>query len=139
MNQTELFSTPPAPPVAPRSTMNGKPVINVPARTVLNMDSGFKHKLLCDGPTLSLGSACAYSCTFCYVPDLMRKSPHLQGVDAPHHQVVIRRENPLELLKAQLLDAKGRPKYKDPADRRVVYSSPLVDVAANLTLAKETA
>jgi hypothetical protein len=52
----------------PRTTMNGKPVYSVPAKAVINLDSGFKHKLLCDGPTFSTGSACAYSCAFCYVP-----------------------------------------------------------------------
>ncbi len=34
-----------------RNVMGGKPVYQVPAKSVLNLDSGFKHKLLCDGPT----------------------------------------------------------------------------------------
>jgi len=49
-----------------RAIMNGKPVFDVPAKSVLNMESGFRHKLLCDGPTFTAGSACAYSCCFCY-------------------------------------------------------------------------
>jgi DNA repair photolyase len=124
-------------------TMNGKTVHSVPARSVINFDSGFKHKLLCDGPTLSTGSACAYSCTFCYVEDLMRKNPHWQSVRktdpaARFEEVVIRREGAVEAMRRQLTDAKGRPKFNDPLDRRVIYGSPLVDIAANMVLARET-
>ena len=121
-----------------RNSMNGKPVHLVPAKAVLNLDSGFKHKLLCDGPTFSAGSACAYSCSFCYVPDLMRKNPHMKGIDQPHEDIVIRRQGAVDALRSQLLDRHGRPRFPDPADRRVIYSSPLVDVAANLDLVTET-
>jgi DNA repair photolyase len=124
-----------------RTTMNGKPVHQIPAKTVLNMDSGFVHKLLCDGPTFSTGTACTYSCSFCYVPDMMRKQqPYLerQGIHAPHENVVIRREGALETLRRQLTDAKGQPRYLDFDDHRVIYSSPLVDVAGNLELCRET-
>jgi DNA repair photolyase len=121
-----------------RSKMNGKPVYEVPAKSVLNMESGFSHKLLCDGPTFSTGSACAYSCSFCYVPDLMRKNPHMRGITDPHEKVVIRRNGAVEALRKQLTDARGNPKYLDFADTRVVYASPLVDVAANMSLVNET-
>ena len=126
-----------------RSLMNGKPVYTVPARSVLNLDSGFKHKLLCDGPTFSAGSACAYSCSFCYVEELMQKNPHWQAVTREHsgarfEQVVIRRDGAVAALRAQLTTARGLPKYMSPADERVVYGSPLVDVAANLDLVRET-
>lgn len=43
-----------------RNTMNGKPVFTVPAKTVINFDSRFDKKLLCDGITFTAGSACAY-------------------------------------------------------------------------------
>lgn len=121
--------------------MNGKPVFSVPATTVLNLKSGFAHKLLCDGPTFSTGTACAYSCSFCYVPDMMRKlRPHLEkhGVTGPHEDIVIRRENALDILRGQLTRRNGAPIFDDPADNRVVYSSPSVDVAANLDLVRET-
>jgi len=121
-----------------RSSMNGKPVHQVPAKSVLNLDSGFKHKLLCDGPTFSAGSACAYSCAFCYVPDLMRKNPHMRGIDQKHEEIVIRRDGAVEAMRAQLLDRRGRSRFPDPEDRRVIYASPLVDVAANLALVDET-
>lgn len=122
--------------------MNGKPVFSVPAKQVINMDSGFKPKLLCDGPTFSLGSACAYSCAFCYVEAMMLKNPHWQGIKdkAPggkFENVVIRREGALAAMQNQLT-TRGKPRYPDPKDNRVIYSSPLVDAAANLDLVAET-
>ena len=131
-----------APPVQ-RSTMNGKPVFSVPAKSVLNLDSGFKHKLLCGGPTFSAGSACAYSCEYCYVEDLMRKNPHWQAVQAQQSgtafaDVVIRRAGAVDALRRQLTFADGQPRFNDPSDRRVIYASPLVDVAANMELVRET-
>lgn len=126
-----------------RTTMNGKPVITLPSKTVLNMESGFKHKLLCDGPTFSTGTACAYSCSFCYVPAAMHKLVHDKlPAGHTHEQVVIRRENAMETLYQQLtVKAKGggrKPKYDNPNDRRVIFASPLVDVAANMDLVRET-
>lgn len=136
MNISNLTTT------EPRQIMNGKPVITIPVKTVINMESGFKPKLLCDGPTFSLGTACVYDCTFCYVPAMMLKSPHLESIrkNGQHHEdVVIRRENALEILRRQLTDSKGRPKYHHPEDTRVIYASPLVDVAGNMELGRETA
>lgn len=121
-----------------RSTMNKKPVYEVPAKSVINFESGFAHKLLCDGPTFSTGSACAYSCAFCYVPDLMRKSPHLRGITERHDQIVIRRAGAITAMRKQLTDRRGLPKFKNVLDHRVIYASPLVDVAANLELVQET-
>jgi DNA repair photolyase len=130
--------------------MGGKPVFNVPAKSVVNFTSGFGHKLLCDSLTFSAGSACQYSCTFCYVTDLMKKSPHLENVRGQfrslfpgepipsHSEIVIRREGVLNALRSQLT-SRNKPKFTDPNDNRVLYMSPLVDVAANLTLCEETA
>lgn len=118
-------------------TMNGKPVYAVPAKSVLNMTSGFRHKLLCDGPTFTAGTACSFSCTFCYVEDLMRKSPHVEGLLDPFEDVVIRRDGAIDALRNQLT-LRGKPRYLDPSDQRVLYMSPLVDVAGNVTLRDET-
>lgn len=117
--------------------MGGKPVHFINSR-VLNMDSGFKSKLLCDGPTFTAGSACVYRCAFCYVPAVMLKSAHVpHGVS--HFDVVVRRRHAVEMLRSQLTNTKGKPKYKNPEDKRVIYASPLVDVAGNMELARETA
>lgn len=118
-----------------RTIMNGKPVYEVPAKSVINWDSGFKHKLLCDGPTFSTGSACAYSCAFCYVPDIMTKSPHMDQVKEKFEDVVIRRNGALDRMYDQIHSKKGRELRSKPI---VIYASPLVDIAANMELLKET-
>lgn len=119
--------------------MNGKPVINIPAKGIINFTSGFGKKLLCDGLTFSTGTACAYSCSFCYVPSAMVKlvKPVLDREGKQHDEIVIRREGALSALKSQLLTTKGKRRF-GPEDRRVIYSSPLVDVAANMELVRET-
>lgn len=125
-----------------RATMNGKPVFTREAKTVMNPESAFKEKLLCDGPTFSLGDACNYSCTFCYVPDLIRKlraTAVMAGVEGKHEEIVVRRGNAIAILRGQLMDRFGRPKFKGPGQvGRVIYSSPLVDAAGNMELVRET-
>jgi len=124
-----------------RATMNGKPVFTVPAKTVINFKSGFEHKKLCDGPTFSAGTACVYSCAFCYVPDMFKKmAPALaaQGVVGKHEDIVIRRANAAAIAEAQLTDKHGHPKFLDVFDKRVIFSSPAVDVAGNMELVEET-
>lgn len=119
--------------------MNGKPVVAVRAGTILNFNSGFVHKKLCDGPTFSTGSACAYSCSFCYVPVIMRKNPHRLDRSLKHEDIVVRRENPIEVLRRQLTRSNGSLRITGPEEAgRVVFSSPLVDVAANMDLVRET-
>jgi DNA repair photolyase len=122
-----------------RAKMNGKPVFEVPAKTVINWDSGFKHKLLCDGPTFSAGTACCYSCSFCYVPAQMKKQePWLRkhGMTGKFEEVVIRRENAATILHNELLYSK---KGRELAHKSlVIYGSPLVDVAGNMDLVRET-
>lgn len=130
-------------PMAPagRQVMNGKTVFTREAKTVINFESNFSHKLLCDGPTFSAGDACVYSCAFCYVPDLVRKLraiPQFDHVKGKHEDIVIRRGRAGEIARQQLTDRYGAPKFKDPNDRRVIYSSPLVDVAGNMELVRET-
>ncbi len=123
--------------------MGGKPVHAVRARSVVNFQSGFGHKRLCDGLTFSTGSACVFSCAFCYVGAIMSKSPHLAGIGRPLEEVVIRRAGALDALAAQLDAARrGRGRHAalwEPREKPlVIYASPLVDVAANLELAAET-
>jgi DNA repair photolyase len=119
--------------------MGSKPVLEREARTVLTLKAdAFEKKKLCDGITLNLGDACPFTCAYCYVPAAMRKllSPILQG--QRHEEVVVRRKDALTLLRQQLYRADGTPRYSDPADDRIAYSSTLVDVAANMTLVRET-
>jgi DNA repair photolyase len=123
---------------SPRSKMNGKPVFSVPAKTVINYKSQFDKKLLCDGITFTAGSACAYSCAFCYVEAMQLKQQawfKAKGVVGNHMDVVIRNQNAVELARKQIMS-------KPEAFRRskkIIYSSPKVDVAANMELVRETA
>jgi DNA repair photolyase len=128
--------------------MGGKPVVYRDAKTVLTLKAEeFHEKHLCDGIVLNLGDACVYGCEFCYVEASMRKidTPFLEAYNSKakteykFEDVVIRRKNAIQLLKSQLFDPKGKPKFDDPMDTRVVFSSTLVDVAANMELLRETA
>lgn len=120
----------------------GKPVLNIARKRILNLHSGFETKLLCDGPTFTAGDACVYSCSFCYVDAAMSAKPPISDMlkkeGKRFQDVVIRRENPQEILRSQLFHKEGKPKYADPNDRRVIYASPLVDVAATLEMCRET-
>lgn len=121
--------------------MNGKPVFTIPTKTVINFDSGFRQKKLCDGLTFSAGSACAYSCTFCYVGAILYRNKDVRKVlrdtGLQFSDVVLRRERPVETV-CRVLAPKVTPKFSNPSDTRTVYASPLVDVAANVELADET-
>lgn len=145
---TETNNTMNPEPNPPRATMNGKPVIYRDAKTVLNDNNeAFREKLLCDGIILNAGDACAYSCSFCYVkslqrflaPPVLEAHRKLTGASLCFQDTVIRRKNPADLLRGQLLKRDGSRRYPNPDDNRVVYSSTTVDVAANLELLRETA
>ena len=135
-------------PAENRLTMNGKPVFWVKAKSVVNFKSGFGPKRLCDSLTFSTGSACTFSCAFCYVEAMMSKSPHManikiNGERVSLEQVVIRREGALDTLRRQLESARRstgwKGKFMLPREKPlVIYSSPLTDVCGNLALAKET-
>jgi DNA repair photolyase len=134
-------------------TIQGKPVIMRPnARTVLTFKSvKFAEKLLCDAITLNPGDACGFRCAFCYVGAQMIKvdKPYLEALNAERRargeselafeDVVIRRPEPVELLRKQLFHRNGLPRFTNPDDNRVVYGSTLVDVAATMELLRETA
>lgn len=64
--------------------MNGKPVFEVEAKSIINTKSGFAKKLLCDGYTFSMGDACAYRCSFCYVPSMFNKLGRLIDLKKQH-------------------------------------------------------
>lgn len=120
--------------------MNKKPVLLRNAKTVLNCkNAAFKEKCLCDGITLNAGDACAASCAYCYVEAQLQKLLSVPLEDKAHQNVVIRRNDAIDLLKSQLFTKHGKKRFDDPHDNRVVYSSTLVDCAGNLTLARETA
>lgn len=150
-----------------------KPVYWVDTHPI-NEDSGFIHKRLCDGPTFTPGTACAYSCKYCYVESMVLKqhavASILKEAGHPFNRLVIRRREVLRNL-AQDLTRKRRkseqghvaettltpdliqrwglngnwsladraPKYDGRDwDGKVIFGSPLVDVASTKVLAQET-
>jgi len=139
----------------PRTTMNGKPVLwrTNTGTVVTDPSPEFGHKLLCDSLVFNTGDACAFSCPYCYVKGEMWKldfkivNDHNAaegrskeaGNFLDFEDVVIRRGNALPVLQEQLTYKNGRLKYADPTDHRVIFSSTLVDVAANMELLRETA
>jgi len=132
-----------------RATMGGKPVLwRENTRTVLTDPSlEFGAKLLCDNLVFNMGDACAFSCEFCYVKAviwrvdkrILEEHNQTQQNTLAFHNVVIRRLNALRVLESQLQRKNGIRKYSDPDDKRVIFSSTLVDVAANMELLRETA
>lgn len=126
-----------------RATMNGKPVYEIEAKTVINFASEFGEKKLSDGYTFSLGSACVFNCAFCYVASVWRKHPQIcrllkklkpQGI--AFEDIVIRRHDALDILREQLTISK--PGSVALSSRSVIFTSPFVDPAANMTLVRET-
>ena len=133
-----------------------------------NAKSGFKHKHLCDGFTFSAGTSCAFSCRYCYVESqVLKQKPVRQVLERSQlgfHQVVLRRREPLRqlarqltrratsadqaircdrLLSAALVEQLGLPgraaNYMGAEfNGKVIYGSPLADVAATKDLAAET-
>lgn len=125
------------------AVVNGKPQFEIKVEDVINFNSGFGHKLLCDFMTFSLGSACAGSCAYCYVESAVRKHPGVKKVmnqigqaGLRFQDVVISRTNALNVLRAQL--TVNRPRQVDIHTKKVVYTSNLVDPALNPKQARET-
>jgi DNA repair photolyase len=120
----------------------GKPRFLVDSKSVINFNSGFDKKLLCDGVTFTAGHACAYSCTFCYVGDILKANTGLRQLRQEHNlkwsEMVVDINNPVAKARSQLVDRKGKPKYKDPTDTRVIFASPLVDIAATMDQVRVT-
>ena len=124
--------------------LNGKPIYTITVNEVINFKSAFDHKLLCTGPTFSLGSACAYMCSFCYVESVVQKHPEVQKLRAEldskglqFEQVVIVRNAALDIMREQLTIRK--PRNVDLQAPGVIFSSPLVDPSPNMQMALQTA
>lgn len=119
----------------------GKVWLTVPSATVLNMGSGFIHKDLCEAGTITAGSACLYGCTYCSVGSSMFRSPQtriLRLLNIDHGDAVIRRLDPVAILRNQLTFKKGDPRYLNADDRRVAFMSPIVDPLPSEEFLEET-
>jgi DNA repair photolyase len=128
--------------VATGQLRNGRPLFLLPTTQVLSLKSGFAEKLLCDGPTFTLGLACGFTCSFCYADSQLNRHPGtlriLKETGLTFDQIAIEKDSPLPVLEKELLLKNDTPRYADPKDHRVIYSWSLVDVAANLKTAELT-
>jgi DNA repair photolyase len=116
----------------------GKQEVFVDSR-ILNPDSDFKSKLLCDGPTFSPGSSCFFTCTYCYVEAMMHRggsavSEAVRGSGKDFQKLVIRRSGGMNRLRQELASLSVDAKRA----KKVVYTSPAVDIAATEEMAFET-
>jgi DNA repair photolyase len=125
-------------------SIRGKPVYEITVHEIINFDSAFGHKLLCTGLTFSLGSACVFECAFCYVESIVRKHPQvkrlareLARLGLKFEDVVIVRCAALDIMREQLTIHK--PRQMDLQRPGVIYSSPLVDPAPTMPMARQTA
>ena len=121
---------------------NRKPVFQIPPGQPLKLDSAFAHKGLCDGPTFTLGLLCAFSCSFCYVESLLGRHAAIGRICAETGllpgAIVVEKADALTVLRRQLVTPKGAARYANPKDQRVVFASPLVDVASSRATAQQT-
>ena len=116
---------------------NGKPRYLVNSKAVIQTKSGFKKKLLCYGATFTAGHACGFSCTFCYVESMIfSKNDRLKAIakekGLKFEDMVVDITDAPTKVRQFLTKKNGKPKFTDPTDQRVIYASPLVDVAANM-------
>jgi DNA repair photolyase len=124
-----------------RVRKGGKEWLCIPSATVLNLNTGFNHKLLSTTGTITAGSACLYSCWYCSVGSSMFRSPQtriLRLLGIKHREAMLRREDPVETLRQQLTFRNGEPRYKGPADYGTVIMSPIVDPLPNEELMNES-
>jgi len=76
-----------------------------------NTRSGFAHKRLSDGPTFTAGTACAFSCRYCYVESQVFKQAGIRAflaeTNSDFDRLVIRRRQPVPQL-ARALSRRSR-------------------------------
>jgi DNA repair photolyase len=116
-------------------TVAGKPRFLIHSDSVINTKSEFKEKRLCDGLTFTAGHACVFSCKFCYVESMLTKNKRLNVIlenkKLNFEDVVVEIADAPQMARESLLN-RGKPEFNDPKDNRVIFASPLVDVAASM-------
>lgn len=120
----------------------GKSQFLIDSKAVINFNSGFDKKLLCDGVTFTAGQACVYSCTFCYVAEILKSNKRLTQLRQKNglawNEMIVDISNAANKARAQLVDREGKSKYSNATDTRVIFASPLVDIAATMDQVRVT-
>ena len=129
------------PKVVENGTACGKPRFVIDSQSVINDKSGFSKKLLCDGLTFTAGQACAYSCTFCYVESILSKVANLRKIQTERglkfEEMTVDIKDAAAKVR-KYLTKEEKPKFADLKDKRVIYGSPLVDIAATMDQVRVT-
>jgi hypothetical protein len=121
--------------------VNGKARFEIHSKSVINDKSLFEEKLLCDGLTFTAGHACTFGCTFCFVPGMLWGNKRLNHIKRTRGENIIVEIADAPMRAREFLTTGGdpaKPRFKDPNDRRVIYGSPLVDVAGTMEQVKVT-
>ena len=122
-----------------------KPSFLIHSQQVIKSNPAFGHKKLCDGLTFTAGHACAFSCAYCYVPASLARNKRIlaikrKGDDLRSQDFVVEIAN-APVIAREYLTVGGdlkTPRFDDPSDKRVIFASPLVDVAGNMGQVKVT-
>ncbi|MGA3179476.1 MAG: hypothetical protein ABSF38_03945 [Verrucomicrobiota bacterium] len=122
-----------------------KPCFLIHSKQVIKSNPAFGHKKLCDGLTFTAGHACAFSCAYCYVPASLARNKRIlaikkKGEDLRTQDFVVEIAN-APVIAREYLTVGGdlkTPRFDDPSDKRVIFASPLVDVAGNMGQVKVT-
>lgn len=118
---------------------HGKPHYTTPAKQILSFSEEFKKKELCTGPTINLGLACDYQCSYCYVPGLMGRHPTVLAIGKTsgnkHQEISLTKSDPLPTLKRELLYADATPRFMA---HEVVFTSTLIDPCSNKEMLANT-
>ncbi len=118
-----------------------KPRFLIHSKSVINTESEFEEKQLCGGPTFTAGHACVFSCKFCYVHSILSRNKRLITIMKQKglgFQDIVVEIADAPLVGRKSLLSRGKPKYNDPSDQRVIFGSPLVDVAGTMDQADVT-
>ena len=122
-----------------------KPCFLIHSKQVIKENPAFGQKKLCDGLSFTAGHACAFSCVYCYVPASLARNKRIlaikmNGDDLRSQDFVVEIAN-APVIAREYLTVGGdlkTPRFKNPKDNRIIFASPLVDVAGNMGQVKVT-
>jgi len=121
-----------------------KPCFLIHSQQVIKSNPAFGHKKLCDGLTFTAGHACAFYCAYCYVPASLARNKRILAIKGDGELksqdfIVEIADAPVRARENLTVGGDLKtPRFDDPSDKRVIFASPLVDVAGNMGQVKVT-
>ena len=127
----------------------GAEVVRMPPRRVLHFHSPLQERGLCDGVALHFGvpwgddpvGAAEEEEDAGECGELQPRRAYLraQQLARPGELQALHRVRTLEILRTELVNRRGEPRYGEVNDRRVIYISPQLDCAGTPELVRQTA